>query len=160
MNNLNSPIKSIGIIEGHIEYLDGKKEVISLKNNVLIRGKEALAACLANQVGDQFDFFVARMIFGDGGTVGGVPRIVGTDRDGLFGITRVNKPVIATIPYQSNAAQVIFTSVVGFDDGNGYPLNEMALQLSNGHLYSMATFADLNKTPSFQIVWNWSCAFC
>ena len=159
MNNITSLVHPVGTIEGILEYQDGHQEVLSFKNNILIRGKEALAACLANQVGDQFDFFVARMLFGDGGTVSGTPRIVGSDRNGLFGITRVNKPVFATIPYQNNSAQVIFTSVVGFEDGNGYPLNEMALQLSTGDLYSMATFADLNKTSSFQITWNWSISF-
>jgi len=159
MSEINTEVRPVGTIERIIEYRDGRREVTTFKNTVLQKGKEALAACLANNVGDQFDFFVGRMLFGDGGTVNGVPKIVGADRDGLFGITRVSKPVIASIPYQTSASQVIFTAVGGFDAWNGYPLNEMALQMNNGHLYSMATFADLNKTASFQITWNWSISF-
>jgi hypothetical protein len=152
-------IKSVGIIEGILEYKDGHKETITFNNMLLQRGKEALANCLGNRVGDQFDLFISRMLFGDGGTQGGQPKIMGSDRNGLFGTTRVNKPVISSITPSGSSAQVIFTAVVGFDDGNGYALNEMALQLDNGDLYSMATFADLNKTSSFQITFNWSIAF-
>ena len=158
MNSIDH-VTPLGVIEGILEYKDGHKEVITFNNMVLQRGKEALAACLGNRVGDQFDLFVSRMLFGDGGTQGGQPKIIGSDRNGLFGTTRVNKPVISSIPPSGSAAQVIFTAVVGYDDGNGYPLNEMALQLSNGNLYSMTTFADLNKTNSFQITFNWSISF-
>jgi hypothetical protein len=158
MSEIMTHIHPVGNVEQIIEYRDGSREVIWFKNTVLQKGREALAACLANKVGIQFDYFINRMDFGDNGTVAGVPKIIGSDRDGLFGIVRVSKPVIASIPVGSSS-QVIFTAVVGFDDGNGYPINEMALRMANGHYYSMATFADLNKTSNFQITWNWSCCF-
>jgi hypothetical protein len=50
---------------------------------------------------------------------------------------------------------VTFTSVIAFDDANGHNLNEMALRMYNGDLYSMATFPDLGKTSNMQITCNW-----
>ena len=38
-------------------------------------------------------------------------------------------------------------------------LNEMALQMANGQLYSMTTFPDLNKTEDMQITFNWRLNF-
>jgi hypothetical protein len=98
------------------------------------------------------------MLFGDGGTSGGTLKYVDTQRTGLFGITRASKPVISQID-PNIPSQVVFTSVLTFDDANGYALNEMALQMSNGDLYSMVTFADLNKTSSMQITFNWRLSF-
>jgi len=54
---------------------------------------------------------------------------------------------------------VVFTSVLDYDEANGFQINEMALQMNNGDLYSMSTFADLNKTSSMQITWNWKLSF-
>jgi hypothetical protein len=76
----------------------------------------------------------------------------------LFGVTRVSKPVISTID-PNISSQVIFTSVITKEEGNGYPLNEMALKMANDDLYSMVTFPDLNKTNSMQIVFNWRISF-
>jgi hypothetical protein len=98
------------------------------------------------------------MLFGDGGTSGGVPKYVDTSRNGLFGITRALKPVIVTID-PTLPSQVVFTSVLDYEEANGFQINEMALQMNNGDLYSMSTFADLNKTSSMQITWNWKLSF-
>jgi hypothetical protein len=62
---------------------------------------------------------------------------------------------VLQIAKQANKTQVTFTSVLGFDDANGYDLSEMALVLNNDILYSMATFAPLSKTSDIQIIWNW-----
>jgi len=150
--------KSKGDIEMTIKHVDGQEQTTCFTNAVLHSGREALAAALANNVGDGFDFYVNRMLFGDGGTSEGVPRFVDSNRDGLYGVTRASKNVIASID-PAIPSQVIFTSVLGFDEANGFTINEMALKMANGHLYSMATFPDQNKTSSIQITWTWRISF-
>ena len=147
-----------GNIKATIEYKN-HIEVIEFKNTVLSLGREALASSLANQIGEDFDFYISRMLFGDGGTTGDVPKQVQVDRDGLFGTVQTSKPVIANIDV-NNPSQVIFTSVIPYDDpSNGSVLNEMALQMHNGDLYSMATFPGISKTSQMQITWNWRLSF-
>lgn len=147
-----------GHIQAIIEYKDGRKETIEFPNSVLKKGREALAASLANAIGDTYNFYISRMLFGDGGTVSGTTKFVNTNRNGLFGITRAAKPVVASVD-PNIPSQVIFTSVVTFAEANGFALNEMALQMNDGNLYSMATFPDLNKTAQMQITWNWRLSF-
>jgi len=147
-----------GYVTVNIEYKDGKKENIEFKNTILRKGREALAKSLANDLGDTYQFYVNRMLFGDGGTAGGSVKYVDTTRNGLFGITRASKSVISQVD-PNIPSQVVFTAVLGFNDANGYALNEMALQMANGDLYSMATFLDLNKTDQMQITWNWRISF-
>ena len=157
-NKMNEFLKLKGDVEIDIQYKDGTKNKIYFKNTILKTGRSALASSLANKIGDDFDFFISRMIFGDGGTTGGVPKVVNSDRNGLFGSKIVEKPIVANIDV-SNESQVIFTSVVSFDEGNGYNLNEMALVMGTGDLYSMATFAGISKTPQMQVTFNWRCSF-
>lgn len=147
-----------GDVQLVLEYNDREPEIIEFKNTILKTGREALALSLANRVGDDFDFFINRMLFGDGGTTGGSPKIVPVDRNGLFGSVRVSKPVVANID-ANNSTQVIFTSVVSYDEGNNFNLNEMALQLHTGDLYSMATFPGITKTPQIQVTFNWRLSF-
>jgi hypothetical protein len=158
MTNQHEAMTVVGVVERIIEYKDGSKEVSEIKNTILRKGREALAKSLANSIGSTYDYFINRMLFGDGGTSGGTLKYVDTQRTGLFGITRASKPVISQID-PNIPSQVVFTSVLTFDDANGYALNEMALQMSNGDLYSMVTFADLNKTSSMQITFNWRLSF-
>lgn len=134
------------------------KETIHIKNTVLKTGREALAASLANEIGDSYEFYINRMIFGTNGTSGSVPKHVNSDRNGLFGVTAISKAASSNVD-PNTPSQVIFTSVLSTDEGNGLTLNEMALRMSNGDLYSMATFPDLNKTSSMQIVFNWRLSF-
>jgi len=147
-----------GTVTGIINYKNKKQEIINFNNTILRSGRSALAMALSNRIGDDFDFFVSKMIFGDGGTNGGIPKQVGDERNGLFGSARVVRPVISNID-PDNETQVVFTSVVPFDEGNGFELNEMALQLNNGELYSMATFAGISKTSEMQVTWNWRLSF-
>ena len=156
--NRHEAMKVIGIVERVIEYSDGHKEISEIKNTILRKGREALSNSLANNVGGTYNYFINRMIFGDGGTSGGTLKYVDTQRTGLFGITRASKPVISSVD-PNIPSQVIFTSVLTFDDANGFSLNEMALQMANGDLYSMVTFADLNKTSLMQITFNWRLSF-
>lgn len=147
-----------GTVEVVVDYKDGKRKVINFNNTILRTGRAALASALANRVGDDFDYFISKMIFGDGGVVGSVPKQVDDQRMGLFGSARVVRPVISTID-ENNPTQVIFTSVIPYDEGNGYELSEMALQMNNGDFYSMATFGGISKTSSMQITWNWRLSF-
>lgn len=149
---------SVGKVKRTIRHING--DVIEEKffNTVLRTGREALAASLANNVESIYDYYISRMLFGDGGTSDGVPKFINSERNGLYGLTRAIKPIIATID-PNMRSQVTFTSVLDFDDANGYTLNEMALQMNNGDFYSMATFPDLNKTSSIQITWNWTISF-
>lgn len=153
-----SGIKPIGDVERIIQYRDGRVQVDEIHNTVLKNGRRALALSLANQIGDDFSFYITRMLFGDGGTQNGVKKYVNFDRNGLFGTTRIAKPVLsnidATVP-----TQVIFTSTITFEEAIGVVLNEMALQMSNGDLYSMVTFPDLSKTEEMQITFNWRLNF-
>jgi len=153
----NSVIHPKGEIEAIIKNRDGDEKRF-FHNTVLKKGREALASSLANEFGDSYDFFISRMLFGDGGTSSGVPKFVNTERTGLFGITRATKPIIASID-PNIRHQVVFTSVLDYDEANGITLNEMALQMNNGDLYSMATFGDLNKTSSIQITWQWRLSY-
>jgi hypothetical protein len=156
--NTEEPVEVSGYVTVNIEYKDGRQEKREFKNTILRKGREALAKSLANDLGDTYQFYVNRMLFGDGGTAGGSVKYVDTVRNGLFGITRASKSVIAQVD-PNIPSQVVFTAVLGFSDANGYAINEMALQMSNGDLYSMATFLDLNKTDQMQITWNWRISF-
>lgn len=151
-------IRLKGDVDILIEKRNGEKECIEVHNTILLGGRFALAKCLANDIGSSFQFFITRMIFGDGGTLNGVKLFVNSNRNGLFGVTRISKPVLSnldtTIP-----AQVIFTSVIRFDEAVGLTLNEMALQMATGDLYSMTTFPDLNKTEDLQLTLNWRINF-
>jgi hypothetical protein len=158
MNEISEIIKTAGEVERIIEYADGRKDVLVFRNTILRKGREALAASLANEIGDSYDFYISRMLFGDGGTNGGETKFVNTNRNGLFGIARASKPVISSIDPEI-PSQVIFTSVIAFSEANGYILNEMALQMNNEDLYSMVTFPDLSKTEQMQITWNWRLSF-
>jgi hypothetical protein len=155
---ITQTIQTKGDVEMILSYKDGKEEVFDMPNTVLLTGRRALAKCLSNQIGDKFQFYVTRMIFGDGGTQSGVKKFVNAGREGLFGVTRLSKPALSNLD-NSVPAQVIFTSVIKFDEAVGVTLNEMALQMANGDLYSMITFPDLNKTEDMQITFNWRLNF-
>lgn len=155
--NIENFIKSKGTIEGLIEHIDGNINKIKFNNVILKSGRSALVSVLANQIGDEFNCYVNKMLFGNNGVTedgAGAPKQVGDERTGLFGPVVVRRPVIANVDPNNNT-QVVFTSVVPFSEGNGYTLNEMALQLGNSNLYSMATFPGISKTPQIQITWNW-----
>jgi hypothetical protein len=155
---LSEQIEPRGDVEIIKEYRDGQTETSWVRNTVLRNGRRALARTLANNLNAQFDFYVNRMLFGDGGTIDNTKRYVDAGRNGLFGVTRIAKPVIATID-NSVPTQVIFTSVIAFDEAVGVVLNEMALQMACGQLYSMTTFPDLSKTDYMQITFNWRLNF-
>jgi hypothetical protein len=149
---------SKGDVEIIKEWKDGRRELADVRNTILLGGRRALSMGLANAIGGSFQFYITHMIFGDGGTTDGVKKFVNSNRNGLFGVTRVSKPVIANLD-NTVPAQVIFTSTIRFDEAVGVTLNEMALQMATGDLYSMTTFPDLNKTEDMQITFNWRLNF-
>jgi hypothetical protein len=153
-----SKIKTCGHVQAIIDYKYGEQKIIDFPNTVLTKGRESLAASLANEFTEPYNYYINRMLFGDGGTADGSTKYVSSGRNGLFGITQASKPVIATID-ANIPSQVIFTSVVSFSEANGAVLNEMALQMANGNFYSMVTFPDLSKTSQMQITWNWRLSF-
>jgi hypothetical protein len=155
---MKESIKPVGNVEMIIDYKSGGQEIRQHENAVLKNGRQALAKTLANQLGDDFEFYITRMLFGDGGTQNGVKKYVNSGRTGLFGTTNLSKPVLANL--DSNiATQVIFTSVITYAEADGLVLNEMALQMANSDIYSMVTFADLTKTSDMQITFNWHINF-
>ena len=147
-----------GNVEAIIEWRDGRIETFDVSNIILKTGRQALAKTLAGDIGDAFAFYITKMLFGDGGTQGGVKKYVDAGRNGLFGTTRLSKPVISNID-NSIPEQVILTTVVRFDELVGVTINEMATQMANGDLYSMTTFPDLNKTEDIQLTFNWKILF-
>lgn len=151
-------IESQGEIEMIIDYKDGRQEKTRFRNTVVRNGRLALAKMLTNEIGDKFSFFIIRMLFGDGGTQNGVKKFVNTDRNGLFGVTRLSKPIIASRD-DVVKTQASFTSVITYDEAVGIVLNEMALQMFNEDLFCMSTFPDLNKTSEMQITFNWQLNF-
>lgn len=161
-------------VEGYVEFIieNNLEKTISryvLKNTILKKGKEALAATLANSTislsgtdggpSDRNSFYISRMIFGNGGTDdSNNTKPVPEARYSLYGTKILTKPVIASVDPKIRT-EVIFTSVVSYSEGNGSVLNEMALQMANGELYSMVTFPNLTKTEQIQITWNWRINF-
>jgi hypothetical protein len=142
-----------GEISVKIDYFDGRpSEYRTFKNTILDSARKLWANFLAKH---ESDTFISTMVFGDGGTHQSVKKQVKPEMTGLFGVTRVSKPVIAQIDPE-NPKHVIFTAVVGKEDGNGHALNEMGLKLNTGDLYSLVTFMDLNKTDQFQLTYHWN----
>lgn len=121
-------------------------------NTILLGASTSLASMLANK--EEEKLYISHMLFGDGGNKKEVSR----ERTSLFGITRLKKPVIVQIDVDFPTV-VMFTVTIEKVDANGYILNEMALQLNNGVLYSMSTFADLEKTEDMEIDWTWGLDF-
>ena len=149
----------IGEVDLLIEHDDGRIERRHFRNTVLLDGRAALAACLANEIGDTFGFYINQMVFGNGGTQDGSPKYVQAERTGLFGMTVVSRPVISAVS-QTDPNMVTFTCVVSKNDPYTGVLNEMALQMAHQEmLYSMTTFPDLNKTNKMQLTWTWTLTF-
>jgi len=156
--NLEEYLMPQGFVEIIIDYEDGGREVMVGRNAVVRKAKEAHVLGLVNQIGDSWDFYVDKMLFGTNGTLSGVPKVVEDTRNGLFGTTLLSKSVASLVNPQV-PTQAIFTTVVTFAEGNGSTLNEMALQMKSGNLYSMITLPGIAKTSAMQITFNWRLSF-
>lgn len=159
MNEISENVKPKGEVEIIIDYNDSRPQERYNRNNAVVRkAKEAHVLGLVNQIGESWDFYVDKMLFGTNGTLTGVPKVVEDSRNGLFGTTLLSKSVASLVNPQV-ATQAIFTTVVTFAEGNGSTINEMALQMKNGDLYSMITMPGIAKTSSMQITFNWRLSF-
>ena len=148
-------VKSKGYIQARIRYKTGEIETIQFNNAILNHGKEYLARCLLEEPSK---LHITHMIFGDGGTVNGQPKEISPMQEALHGVTRIKKPVVAQVDPEM-PTQLIFSVVITENEGNNFPLNEMALLLSDGTLFNLSTFYDLNKTDQMEIDWSWFVCF-
>jgi hypothetical protein len=154
MTCVNENIYQRGDVEIIVDHKDGRQESFWARNAILTTAKNAQAKTLTNDIGQVFQYYIDRMIFGTNGTLSGAPKVVEASRTGLFGSTLVSKPVMSTVnPQMLN--QAIFTVVMGFDEGNGSIINEMALVMKDGNLYSMVTLGGISKNSTIQITFNW-----
>jgi len=145
-------IKPKGFIKAEIKFkATGETKIIEFHNMVLNSGKEFLAKCLL----EGSKPIIANILFGDGGIgENGQPKEISPNCDKLYGITRVKKSVTAQIDPET-PTQVIFSIVLNEDEGNDHPLNEMGLELSDGTLFSLSTFANLNKNDQMEVGYWW-----
>lgn len=170
MDNLKDEIKLNGHVSCLIEYKNGKKINWEFPNTIVRSGREALVGMLTNTLsvcppasGSYFNnygsTYINRMVFGDGGVDGGVPKIVSQDRNALFCGTPIVSKNVNGIVDPGLSTQAIFTSVLLYDDpvatSGTMLLNEMGLLMNNDNYYSLVTFPDLNKTSSMQITFVW-----
>jgi serine acetyltransferase len=154
MSDTNDFVKQSGEVEIIVDHKNGKQNRFLVKNAILTNAKNAHANALCNNIGQTFQYYVSNMIFGTNGTLNGAPKVVDGSRNGLFGPTLVNKQVISIVnPQVLN--QAIFTAVIGFDEGNSNVINEMALMMKNGELYSMVTLGGISKDSTIQLTINW-----
>lgn len=169
MGRKKRPLSSDLTPVGEIEVLarrslgDGRYGPIiwtdTFKNAVLTGGKEALARSLAGDIGQAYDFYVCKMLFGTNGQDGGGrPRVVDPGRNALFGPTAAAKAVSAVVD-PNVRGRAIFTSVLLETDAIGETINELALQMYNGDLYSMATRGGIAKDALTQLTFRWKVAF-
>jgi hypothetical protein len=148
-------IKPKGFIQAKITHKDtGKVEVIKFDNAVLNNGKEFLAKCLLEGPKPH----IANILFGDGGTTNGEPKEILPTQDKLIGITRMKKSIISQIDPEM-PTQIIFSVILEENECNDFPINEMALELSDETIFSFSNFADLNKTDQMEIAWSWFVCF-
>lgn len=149
-------IKPKGFIKAKIKFkTTGETKTIEFHNMVLNGGKEFLAKCLL----EGSKPVIGNILFGDGGAEdNGQPKEVSPSRDKLHGVTRVKKPVVGQIDPET-PTQVIFSVVINEEEGNEFPLNEMGLELSDGTLFSLSTFANLNKDDQMEISYWWFVSF-
>lgn len=170
-----SAIETKGHVEYLVEYKNGKSYKVSFPNVVLITGRQALAQVLTNTLGTCPStntssstgqlvpaLYINEMLFGSNGTDTGLPNgtplIVSPTRTALFGPATAIKPVNSYVS-QSVATQANFTATLLYADAVSQYINEMALSLTNGNLYSMVTFPAIWKTDNMQITFNWSLNF-
>ena len=135
-----------------------RSESKHFKNCVINLGKYSIVKGLTNEYGGAFELYVSSMLFGTNGAVGGTPRVVEGIQTGMFGPAVISKPVVAR-PNDTLPNQAVFTAVLLKTDAVGEVLNEMALQLQDGTVFSVATFGDITKSNTMQMTWNWRITF-
>lgn len=145
--------------EGIVEFVITNEETGEIvlkekKNTVLTIGKSILARTLANDLTSLV--YVSHMVFGQGGESGNIPRVVDPGRSSLFNSITGTQVAVASGWSSDYPTRVTFSASLGSSIANGYVINEAALQLSNGDLFSMITFGGLTKTSSLSFTLNWT----
>ncbi len=147
-------ITARGFIDVHIRWKNGNTFTVRYNNHIIDSGRNFLAGSLLKETGP----YIVNMLFGDGGTQDGVPKEINPAQDKMNGVVRLRKPVIAQLdPEMPN--QVIFTVVLGENEGNDFTINEMALEMSDERLFNLSTFPNLNKTNEMEITYCWCVCF-
>lgn len=154
-------IKSKGFVEILVEDIE-KKQIISkikLKNTILNSGKSILSRMISNNTSSSL-IYINSMDFGEGGESEGVPKVVTPDRTSLFTPISGVIGVSAIGDWNSSSEkQAVFSSTITTSQAVGRTINEAALKMSNGELFSMITFGGLSKTSSLQFTLNWTIIF-
>ncbi len=159
MTGISENVPQRGDVEIIIDYNDGReREVRWVRNAILQTAKNSHANALVNNFGNTFQYYIDHIIFGTNGTLNGVPKVVDASRNGLFGVTLLNKPVLSIVNPQM-LSQAIFTAVIANNEANGNIINEIALVMKSGDLYSMVTLGGISKSASMQITLNWRLSF-
>jgi len=141
-----------GHIIGKIRYLNGSVEHFDFPNTVLNCAKVRMADFLINE--SPKPIHITHVLFGDGAFEAGEKKEPSPTRTSLFGIVRANKKVVRQVDPEI-PTQLIFSITLENEDANGHVLNEMALQMNDGELFSISTFPNLTKTDDFAVDWLW-----
>lgn len=151
-------INSRGTIQFKTDFDDGTFSTSLVKNKILLGGRRSLAKTIGNLTGGNFQFYIARMLFGVNGTLNGSVKKVEENRTSLFGPIALAKPVIVSYD-EDRPDQVIYTSVINKSELINQTINEIALEMANGELFSMATFGNVTKTGQMAITWNYKIVY-
>lgn len=141
-----------GYIIGKIRYLDGSVESFEFPNTVLNSAKARMADFLINE--NPKPIHITNILFGDGGFEGDQRKEVNPTQTSLFGIVRASKKVVRQVDPEI-PTQLIFSVTLEHEDANGHTLNEMALQMNDGELFSISTIQNLTKTDQMALDWLW-----
>jgi hypothetical protein len=142
---------------GRISLLVNKVEKFTFKNQLLNPGRRFLLSNLIPRPSSS-PIFIKSILFADGGTHNNEVRMVEPEMEHPFGVIRMRKEVISQVNPEV-PTEALFSVTVGENEGNDFTLNEMGLELSNGDLFSLATFPDFNKTSQMALDWSWSVCF-
>jgi hypothetical protein len=151
---LSETIKAQGYVEIIVQdSVTGEIIKVEKKNTVLVSGKATLARLLANDVSG---VYVQNMIFGQGGEDGNVPKVVDSGRTSLFSFISGTSTTVSSGWTSDYPTRATFSATLNSSTANGSVINEAALELSNGDLFSMITFGGLTKTSSLNFTLNWN----
>jgi len=144
------------LVRGHIirkiRYLDGSVESFEFPNTLLNSAKVRMADFLINE--NPKPIYITHILFGDGVFEAGQKKEPNPTQTSLLGIVRASKKVVKQVDPEI-PTQLVFSVTLENEDANGHVLNEMALQMNDGELFSISTFPNLTKAEDFAVDWLW-----
>ena len=149
---MKNKILTSGHIISKIRHLNGSVESFAFSNTILNSAKARMASFLIHE--NPKPMYITNMLFGDGAFEAGQNKEVNVAQTSLFGIVRANKEVVRQVDPEI-PTQLIFSVTLEHEDANGFTLNEMALQMNDGELFSISTFQNLTKTDQMALDWIW-----